>query len=90
MLSVGQQPTTPAISFQNCLIFRARSRTTRKIGNMDRFFSDNMTTLGIALILSIAIIGAFRAGQVLERSTISKRIHELDLEKLKQKTESKR
>lgn len=31
----------------------------------------------------------FKAGQVLERSTISERIHEFELEKLKQKTEFK-
>ena len=56
---------------------------------MERFLSDHITTLGVGLILSIAIFGAFKAGQLLERSTISERIHELDLEKLKQKTESK-
>lgn len=42
---------------------------------MDRFFSDYITTLGVGLILSIAIFGAFKAGQVFERSTISERIH---------------
>lgn len=38
---------------------------------MDIFVSDNMTTLGIALILSllIAIFGAVRSGQVIERNT---------------------
>ena len=56
---------------------------------MDRFLSEHITTLGVGLILSIAIFGAFKAGQVFERSTISERIHEFDLEKLKQKTESK-
>ena len=56
---------------------------------MERFLSDHITTLGIGLILSIAIFSAFKAGQVFERSTISERIHELELEKLKQKTESK-
>lgn len=56
---------------------------------MDKFFSDNITTLGIALILSIAILGAVRAGQVMERNTFWKHFHELDLEKWKQKTQSK-
>lgn len=37
---------------------------------MDTFISDNITTLGIALILSIAIFGAVRAGQVMERNKI--------------------
>jgi hypothetical protein len=48
---------------------------------MDRFVSDNITTLGIALILSlsIAIFGAVRAGQVMERNTFLKHLHELDL-----------
>lgn len=53
------------------------------------FVSENITTLGIALILSIAIFGAVRAGQVMERNTILKQLHELDLEKLKLKTQSK-
>ena len=56
---------------------------------MDQFFSDNITTLGIAVILSIAIFFAFRAGQVVERKSIFKELYELDLEKLKQKTQSK-
>jgi hypothetical protein len=56
---------------------------------MDRFLSEHITTLGVGLILSIAIFGAFKAGQVFERSTISERIHEYDLEKLKLKTEEK-
>jgi hypothetical protein len=56
---------------------------------MDLFVSDNITTLGTALILSIAIFGAVRAGQVMERNTILKHLRELDLEKLKQKTQSK-
>ena len=56
---------------------------------MDRFLSEHIAILGVGLVLSIAIFGAFRAGQVFERSTLSERIHEFDLEKLKQKTESK-
>lgn len=56
---------------------------------MDLFVSDNITTLGIALILSIAIFGAVRGGQIMERNTILKHLHELDLEKRKQKTQSK-
>lgn len=56
---------------------------------MDRFLSEHITTLGVGLILSIAIFGAFKAGQVFERSTLLERIHEFDLDKLKQKTESK-
>jgi len=48
--------------------------------------SKNITTFGIAFILSIAIFGTFRA---LERNSISKSIFELNLEKLKLKTESK-
>lgn len=51
--------------------------------------SDHILSLGIGLILSIAIFSAFKAGQVFERSTISEKIHELELDKLKQKTESK-
>ena len=57
--------------------------------DMDRFLSEHITTLGVGVILSIAILGAFKAGQAFERSTISERIHEFDLEKLKLKTESK-
>ena len=57
---------------------------------MEKFLCDHITSLGVGLILSIAIFGAFKAGQVFERSTISERIHELDLEIRKQKTESKR
>jgi hypothetical protein len=53
---------------------------------MDIFLSDHIATLAVGLILSIAIFGAFKAGQVFERATISERIHEVDLEKLKQKT----
>lgn len=59
---------------------------------MDRFVSDNITTLGITLILSLsiaAILGTIRAGQVMERNTILKNLQELDLSKLKQKTQSK-
>ena len=57
---------------------------------MEKFLYDHITALGVGLVLSIAIFGAFKAGQVFERSTtISTRIHELDLEKLKLKTESK-
>ena len=50
---------------------------------------DNISTLGIAVIISIAIIGAVRIGQVMERRTLFKHLHELDLDKLKQKTQSK-
>lgn len=39
------------------------------------------------LILSIALFGAFKAGQVLELSTSSEHLSKLDLMKLKQKTE---
>jgi len=54
---------------------------------MDTFILDNITTLGIALILSIAIFGAVRAGQVMERNKIGNHLHEFDLAKLKQKTQ---
>lgn len=56
---------------------------------MDRFFSDNITTLGIALILSISLYSAVRAGQVMERKTILKHFHELNLNIYKLKTQSK-
>jgi hypothetical protein len=56
---------------------------------MDRFLSDPSTTIFCGLILSIAIFCAFKAGQVFERSTISERILECDLEKLKRFTEKK-
>lgn len=56
---------------------------------MDRLFSDGITTLGIALILSISIFSALRAGQVMERNALLRHIYELDLKKLKQKTQSK-
>lgn len=56
---------------------------------MDLFFSEHVTTLAVGLFLSIAIFGAFKTGQLLERSTIAESIHDLALEKLKQKTESK-
>ena len=56
---------------------------------MDRFLSEHITILGVGLILSIAIFGAFKAGRVFERSTIPERIYEFDLDKLKLKTESK-
>ena len=56
---------------------------------MEKFLCDHITSLGVGLILSIAIFGAYKAGQVFERRALSERIHELDLEILKQKTESK-
>ena len=56
---------------------------------MDRFLSDPSTTIFFGVILSIAIFGAFKAGQVFERSTLSERIHEFSLEKLKLQTENK-
>ena len=56
---------------------------------MDRFLFDHITTLGVGLVFSIAIFGAFKAGQIFERTTILEHIHELDIEKLKQKTEAK-
>ena len=56
---------------------------------MDRFIAEHSITLGVGLILSIAIFSACQAGQVFLRSTISEHIHELELEKLKLKTESK-
>lgn len=56
---------------------------------MDLFVSENLTRLGIALILSITIFGAVRAGQVMERNTLLKDLHQLHLDKLKQKTQSK-
>jgi hypothetical protein len=56
---------------------------------MDGSLYEYLATLGVGLILSIAIFGAFKSGQVFEQSTILERLHKLDLEKLKQKTESK-
>lgn len=56
---------------------------------MIEFISDHITTLGVGLILSIGIFCSFKAGQVFERSTMLKHIHEFDLEKLKQKTQHK-
>ena len=51
---------------------------------MDRLCSDNIATLGIVILFSFAIFGAFRAGQLMERrKTLN--LHELDKEKLKQK-----
>ncbi|KAM3357446.1 hypothetical protein P3S68_020376 [Capsicum galapagoense] len=55
---------------------------------MDRFLSE-VTTLAVGLLLSGAIFGAFKAGRLFERSTIAESIHDLALEKLKQKTESR-
>jgi hypothetical protein len=55
--------------------------------------SENLNVLsifiGVGVILSVVIFGGFKAGQVCERSTFVERIHKLDLEKLKQKTEAK-
>ena len=56
---------------------------------MDKFLSDYITTLAVGLILSIAIFGAFKAGQVFDRSTLFERIQQLDLDLLKQKTAAK-
>ena len=52
-------------------------------------FKGNITTLTFALILSVAIFGAFKVGQVFERTSLSQHAHVLDLEKLKQKIEFK-
>ena len=43
--------------------------------------------VGVGVIVSVAIFVAFKAGQVFKLRTIEKQIHELDLERLKQKTE---
>lgn len=58
---------------------------------MDRFVSDNITTLGIALILSlsIAIFGAVRAGQIMDRKNLLQELENFQLEKIKLKTEAK-
>jgi hypothetical protein len=58
--------------------------------SLNKFDMENLNVvsifLGIGVILSVTI---FCAGQVYERSTLVERIHKLDLEKLKQKTEAK-
>lgn len=56
---------------------------------MDQFLSEHVTTLAVGLFLSIAFYCAFKTSQLFERSTIAEGIHDLALEKLKQKTESK-
>ncbi|KAF3643947.1 cytochrome f [Capsicum annuum] len=55
---------------------------------MDHFLSE-VTTLAVGLLLLGAIFGDFKAGRLFERSTIAESIHDLALEKLKQKTESR-
>lgn len=45
--------------------------------------------LGVGVLLSVAIYGVFKAGQVSAQSTIVERIHTMELEKLKQKTSVK-
>ena len=45
--------------------------------------------LGVGVLLSVAIYGVFKAGQVSAQSTIVDRIHTMELEKLKQKTSVK-
>ncbi|KAL6519616.1 hypothetical protein OROMI_032864 [Orobanche minor] len=52
---------------------------------------ENLTTLTFALLLSVAIFGAFKVGQIYERTSLSQQAHVLDLqlEKLKQKVELK-
>nr|YP_009045792.1 orf143 [Batis maritima]AIC83395.1 orf143 [Batis maritima] len=57
------------------------------VDNMNPSFSYNITTLGVGLILSIAILGAaYTAGNVFGVNTFVERLLEMDLEKLKQKT----
>ncbi|PHT44910.1 hypothetical protein CQW23_14068 [Capsicum baccatum] len=90
MLSVGQQPTNPVL-FHTSSNFSSKKQNDNGEFHMDRFFSEyvTVTTLAVGLFLSIAIFGAFKTGQLFERSTIAEGIHDLALEKLKQKTESK-
>ena len=64
------------------------SRSSKRIDKFTMDLSNDITTLGVALLLSIALFGAFKAGQVFERSN-TQRILELDLEKLKLKTQSR-
>jgi len=52
---------------------------------------DSGTTLTVALLLSlsVALFGAFKAGQIYERSNLAQHAHILDLQKLQQKVEFK-
>lgn len=56
---------------------------------MENLFSDKMLGIGLGFILSIAIFGAFWAGQALERLKFTQSFCELDLAKLKMKTATK-
>lgn len=56
---------------------------------MDQLISAHSATLTIGLFVSIGIFGALKAGQLVERSNVFQGIHDLELDKLKLKTESK-
>ena len=54
---------------------------------MNTFLQENMISLGLGLILSsLALFCAFKSGQVLERKVTLESIHDVTLNKLKQKT----
>jgi len=54
-----------------------------------RILMENLSTVTSALLLSVALFGAFQLGKMVERSHISEHAHLLNLEKLKQKVEFK-
>lgn len=57
---------------------------------MEKFFQENIISLGLGLILSsLALFGAFKAGQALERKITLDSIHEFSFITLKQKTATK-
>jgi len=56
---------------------------------MDQLISGYATPVAISLFVSIGIFGAFKAGQLVERSTGFQDLQNLKLEQLKLKTESK-
>lgn len=57
---------------------------------MEKFIQDNVISLGLGLILSsLALFGAFKAGQALERKITFDSMHDLTLNRVKQKTEYK-
>lgn len=77
--------TQPVIFDKSFLLLGGAELSLNKAFDMENL---NVVSifLGIGVILSVAI---FCAGQVYERSTLVERIHKLDLDKLKQKTEAK-
>ena len=77
--------TNPTGDFRQVFLLRARSGAKIKLSLFSFMDNQSISYVSAGILVSVAIFVAFKARQV---CTIENHIQELDLERLKQKTES--